>query len=120
MLKTRVMLVVAASLGLSLGGCETLKVVDARISARLERSGFLKPPTVWQVKPAKTGTAVTLRSGPGTEHPVIRVLAVGETVTPLGITEGWRAVRMGGSETGFVRDRDLQPVGLGPQRFATP
>jgi hypothetical protein len=120
MLKTRVMLVVAASLGLSLGGCETLKVVDARISARLERSGFLKPPIVWQVKPAKTGTAVTLRSGPGTEHPMIRVLAVGETVTPLGITEGWRAVRMGGSETGFVRDRDLQPAGLGPQRFATP
>lgn len=116
--QTLMMTVLAASLGLN--GCETLKVVDAWVSARLERSGFLKPPTVWQVKPAKTGTAVTLRSGPDTEHPVIRVLAVGETVTPLGIADGWRAVRIGGNETGFVRDRDLQPAGLGPQRFATP
>lgn len=115
---TLMMTILVASLGLN--GCETAKVIDARISAHLERSSFLKPPTVWQVKPAKTGTLVTLRSGPGNEHPAIRVLAVGETVTPLGLADGWRAVRIGGNETGFVRDRDLEPAGPGPQLFAKP
>lgn len=106
------------ALGLGLSGCETVKVLDEGLSAHLEHA--LKRPPVLIVQPAQAGTAVKLRSGPGAEHPVIRVLAVGETVTPLGSVDDWRAVRVG-SENGYVRSRDLRVREKGDQGlFAQP
>lgn len=112
----KVPLMLALALGLS--GCETLQVLDEGLSAHL-KDAFKRPP-VLIVQPAKAGTAVKLRSGPGVDHPVLRVLAVGETVTPLGSVEDWQAVRVG-SENGYVRSRDLRVREKGDQGlFAQP
>ncbi|MBK8168572.1 MAG: SH3 domain-containing protein [bacterium] len=95
---------------LGLGGCQTVRVLDERVSARLQRSGWLRPAPAWVVRPAKAGAAVKLRAGPGTGHAAIRDLLPGEAVTPLGSVGAWRAVRVG-PESGYVRSRDLRADG---------
>ena len=103
---------------LGLGGCQTVRVLDERVSARLQRSAWLKPAPTWVVRPAKAGRAVALRAGPGKGHAAIRDLLPGEAVTPLGSVGDWRAVRVG-PETGYVPARDLKPEGAGAL-FARP
>lgn len=95
---------------LGLGGCQTVRVLDERVSARLQRSGWLQPAPVWVVRKASAGRTVVLRAGPGQEHAAIRALLPGEAVTPLGSVGAWRAVRIG-PESGYVPARDLNPEG---------
>lgn len=105
--------------GLALAGCQTARVLDERVSARIGRSGWLRPPPVWVVRPAKAGRTVALRAGPGRSHAPVRALAPGETVTPLGSVGPWRAVRAG-QESGYVSTRDLRLEPSGPGLFARP
>ena len=89
---------------ISLGGCQTVQILDERLSERIRRSSWLKPETTVAVV-----ATTRMRSGPGTAYPVIRTLKKGVSVVPLGTTGTWRAIRIG-PESGFVRNRDLEPV----------
>ena len=87
-----------------LAGCPGIQALDERISARIRRADGLKPETTVAVV-----ATTRMRSGPGTEYPVIRTLKKGVEVVPLGTTGTWRAIRIG-PESGFIRRRDLEPV----------
>ena len=87
-----------------LAGCQGIQALDERISERIRRSDGLKPETTVAVV-----ATTRMRSGPGTEYPVIRTLKKGVEVVPLGTTGTWRAIRIG-PESGFIRRRDLEPV----------
>lgn len=87
-----------------LAGCQGIQALDERISERIRRSDGLKPETTVVVV-----ATTRMRSGPGTEYPVIRTLKKGVEVVPLGTTGTWRAIRIG-PESGFIRRRDLEPV----------
>src|SRR5688572_25720856 len=67
-----------------------------------------------------TDDQVRLRSGPGTQHPVLAELAAGTMVEPTG-DHAWREVRVGG-QVGWVAAPFLAPAGAeepaeGPARY---
>ncbi len=115
--KKAVVLAGALALALDLSGCQSLAVLDARLSARLQRASWLRPAPAWVVQ-GKAGS-VALRQGPGPDQAVIRRLSSGEAVTPLGTVGGWRAVRIG-ETTGFVRAGEIRSITPPAGPFAVP
>ncbi|MBK8185601.1 MAG: SH3 domain-containing protein [Candidatus Competibacteraceae bacterium] len=115
--KKAVVLAGALALALDLSGCQTLAVLDARLSARLQRASWLKPTHAWVVR-GKAGS-VALRQSPDPDRAVIRQLQPGEVITPLGTVDDWRAVRVG-ETTGFVRAREVRAITPPTGLFAAP
>ena len=65
-----------------------------------------------------TTTSVNVRSGPSTNHSVVRQLAQGTSVEVLGTANGWSSVRIGGSTTGYIRADLLGTTPVNPLELA--
>lgn len=58
-----------------------------------------------------TATRVNMRSGPGTDNPVVAGLEGGAAVTPVGPADGeWVQVRTASGQDGFVASQFLSPT----------
>ena len=87
---------------LGLAGCQTLQAIDARWAAAVRGEESPAPPAL------AVRRSVGLRSGPGTEFPLVRRLPPGERVVVRATVGHWRAVHAG-REHGYVPARALAP-----------
>ena len=87
---------------LGLAGCQTLQALDARWAAAV-RGEAPPAPAALDVR-----RSVGLRSGPGTEFPLVRRLPPGERVVVRATVGRWHAVHAG-REHGYVPARALAP-----------
>jgi len=85
---------------LGLAGCQTFQALDARWAVAVRGD---QPVPALAVR-----RSVGLRSGPGSEFPLVRQLQPGERVMVRATVGRWRAVHAG-REHGYVPARALAP-----------
>ena len=71
------------------------------VSAQWVQTAASSAPSAPAARTGQTTAALNFRQGPGTNHSLIRTLALGQTVTILSESNGWMNVQIG-QETGWV------------------